>query len=149
MTDSTGTLVPFNYGDAQVRVVTIEGEPCLKGAEHHLYIVEFVDHGIKVGITGDPNRRLATHRRDAEAFGRPVGRAWVSPPHVEARSNEKALKALSDSATRREYINVPFDDALATAARLPMRRADRAAVEADRARALSTLQSILLPGVPR
>ncbi|MCT2122562.1 phage antirepressor [Dietzia cinnamea] len=27
MTDSTGTLVPFNYGDAQVRVVTIEGEP--------------------------------------------------------------------------------------------------------------------------
>ena len=27
MTDSTGTLVPFNYGDAQVRVVTIDGEP--------------------------------------------------------------------------------------------------------------------------
>ena len=27
MTDHTGTLVPFNYGDAQVRVVTIEGEP--------------------------------------------------------------------------------------------------------------------------
>lgn len=27
MTDSTGTLVPFNYGDAQVRVVTIEGDP--------------------------------------------------------------------------------------------------------------------------
>lgn len=24
---ATGTLVPFNYGDAQVRVVTIEGEP--------------------------------------------------------------------------------------------------------------------------
>ena len=27
MTDSTGTLVPFNYGDVQVRVVTIDGEP--------------------------------------------------------------------------------------------------------------------------
>lgn len=27
MSDPTGTLVPFNYGDAQVRVVTIEGEP--------------------------------------------------------------------------------------------------------------------------
>lgn len=27
MTDSTGTLVPFKYGDAQVRVVTIDGEP--------------------------------------------------------------------------------------------------------------------------
>ena len=27
VTDSTGTLVPFNYGEAQVRVVTIEGEP--------------------------------------------------------------------------------------------------------------------------
>lgn len=27
MTDSTGTLVPFKYGEAQVRVVTIDGEP--------------------------------------------------------------------------------------------------------------------------
>lgn len=27
VTDPTGTLVPFNYGDAQVRVVTIDGEP--------------------------------------------------------------------------------------------------------------------------
>lgn len=27
MSDSTGTLVPFNYGEAQVRVVTIDGEP--------------------------------------------------------------------------------------------------------------------------
>lgn len=27
MLDPTGTIVPFNYGDAQVRVVTIEGEP--------------------------------------------------------------------------------------------------------------------------
>lgn len=27
MTHSTGTLVPFNYGDAEVRVVTIDGDP--------------------------------------------------------------------------------------------------------------------------
>lgn len=27
MADRTGTLVPFNYGDAQVRVVTVDGEP--------------------------------------------------------------------------------------------------------------------------
>ena len=27
MTDDTGQLVPFEYGDAQVRVVMVDGEP--------------------------------------------------------------------------------------------------------------------------
>lgn len=31
--NDTGTLIPFNYGDAQVRVVTVEGEPWLVAAD--------------------------------------------------------------------------------------------------------------------
>jgi len=33
VTHSTGTLVPFNYGDAEVRVVSVDGEPWLVAAD--------------------------------------------------------------------------------------------------------------------
>jgi hypothetical protein len=81
-----------------------------------LYVVEFPGHGVKVGVTArDPRVRLAEHRRDAEAYGRDVGRTWVSFPHLEARAHEKALKRLAGPQQRREYLPLPFDEVVAYA----------------------------------
>jgi predicted GIY-YIG superfamily endonuclease len=81
-----------------------------------LYVVEFIDHGVKVGVTArDPQVRLAEHRRDAEAYGRTVGRTWVSFPHLEARANEKALKRLAGPGQKREYLPLSFDEVMVQA----------------------------------
>ena len=83
----------------------------------HLYLVEFVGLGVKVGISAQPLRRLQQHHRDAAAFGHTVGRTWVSPlAHVEAPANERAIKGES----RREYLRRPFDECLRQALALPM-----------------------------
>ncbi|QGH77917.1 hypothetical protein SEA_KENUHA5_45 [Mycobacterium phage Kenuha5] len=44
--------------------------------EYHLYVLELVGFGVKVGISKNPRRRLATLRKHAEGHGTPVGRAW-------------------------------------------------------------------------
>lgn len=88
--------------------------------EQYLYLAEIVDVGVKVGISTEPTRRLAGHARDAAAYGRKLGRTWVSEvPHVNARENESAIKGDS----RREYLTRTFEDCLAQANALPMRRA--------------------------
>lgn len=87
--------------------------------EAWLYLAEIIDHGVKVGISRHPLRRLKNHDGDARAYGRRLGRTWVSPiPHVNARTNEAAIKR----GARREYLDRSFDDCLAQAMALPMER---------------------------
>lgn len=82
-----------------------------------LYLVEFEDHGVKVGVSAQPMHRLKQHHRDAAAFGRKVGRTWISPiAHTEARANERAIK----SGASREYLERSFDECLAHAGALTM-----------------------------
>lgn len=83
----------------------------------YLYLAEIVDIGVKVGISRNPTNRLASHARDASAYGRKLGRTWVSPvSHTNARENESAIKG----GSRREYLARDFDDCLAQAQALPM-----------------------------
>lgn len=95
----------------------------MRGIEQHLYIVELVGVGVKVGITINPKARIATHRRDAAAYKREVGRLYISIPHIEARENERRLIALGDG--RREYMDVDYERALDLAGQLPRTRATR------------------------
>lgn len=114
--------MPFSYEGA-------EADPIVKGAEHHLYIVELIGIGVKVGISVAPSSRVMTHRRDASAYGRAIGRVWISLPHVEARENERALVRSVGPSNRREYLPITFESAVKAAAALPRTRADRAAHE--------------------
>lgn len=112
--------------------------------ESYLYVVEFIGHGVKVGITANPDRRFAQHRRDAAAFDRAVGRTWLSPvPHGNARDNERALKL----GARREYLDRPFDECVTQAEEMAFIRLDPAEVERRSQAVLRTFQAILLGGV--
>lgn len=86
----------------------------------HLYLVEFVGHCVKVGITDDVDQRIAAHQATARKLGREVGRIWVTPRHFEARRNEKALKGRS----RDEYLRRDFDALVAQACALEMTQDD-------------------------
>lgn len=85
----------------------------------HLYVVEIIGVGVKVGVTErDPSIRIADHRRDAEAYGRQVGRTWASIPHARARYHEGCLKRLAGKNQRREYLPMSFDEVLPHAQQL-------------------------------
>lgn len=117
--------------------------PIVQGHELHLYVVEFIGHGVKVGVSDKPDKRIAQHHRDAAAFGRQVGRVWLSGPHVEARSNERALKKLAGAAGRREYLPLEFEPVVEHAETLPKSRVTAATVNAQRARTEALFDSIL------
>jgi hypothetical protein len=98
------------------------GAPCLKGVEHHLYVIEISGVGVKVGISERPQARLRTHRRYACTYGFTIGRVWVSAPHVEARVNERLLMDLAGQ-TKREFLAIDFETAVAAADALIKTRA--------------------------
>jgi hypothetical protein len=104
----------------------------VEGAELHLYVLEIVGRGVKVGVSGKPYSRLKNLRREAAGYGFDAGRVWISVPHVEARANERQVMALAGPRNRREYLAVDFDIAVGAAERLAKTRVDRAAIEAKR-----------------
>lgn len=85
---------------------------------HHLYLVEFVGHCVKVGISKNPLARIAQHVAQARVFDREVGRVWVSFLHREACLNEGVLK----NRGRSEYLQRSFDDVLSQVLAMPMTR---------------------------
>lgn len=86
----------------------------------HLYVVEILDVGTKVGITDTPLSRIREHSRAARDYGRKVGRVWVSVRHLEAYNNEQAL--LRAAKSRSEYLRISFDAVMALVEALPMTR---------------------------
>lgn len=144
------TVQPFTFpttGQEVRTVLTEDAEPAIKGLESHLYVVEFGQYGIKVGITVNPADRLGEHQRAGRAFGRPATRGWLTPPHIEARGNERKLIAFcaqqAGADPRGEYFAVPFETAFAFASQLPRSRGDRAAYEADCRARLNVLKQAL------
>ncbi|WP_027944246.1 GIY-YIG nuclease family protein [Amycolatopsis taiwanensis] len=136
--------IPFEIPD--------DGEPLIEGLESHLYVVEFGEHGVKVGITANPKTRMAQHERDGRNFGRLVTRVWVSGPHAEAAANERAVIAYCrdlagvSSSRRGEYFSVPYDDVQQYAVGLPKSRGDREAFEARVNAGFNVFKSIALGG---
>lgn len=76
-------------------------------SEGYLYVVEIKNLGVKFGITRDPKNRLAQHKRDAAAYGREVGRIWLSSPHVGYVNNETTVRRTLH--TEREYVSNNFE----------------------------------------
>ncbi len=64
-----------------------------RGAEGHIYLIEFSDGTFKVGFSATPGKRLGKHKETAWCFGISISRAWISEPHLEAKANERALIA--------------------------------------------------------
>ncbi|MGX6604861.1 hypothetical protein ACWKSP_22435, partial [Micromonosporaceae bacterium Da 78-11] len=87
--------------------------------EGYLYVMEFSTGTVKVGQTEDPKVRLATHRREADAFGVYVVNYWISPSHMNFRDNEIRLInqcAKVSHRSRKEYFHaVGYEQAVAFA----------------------------------
>jgi len=98
-------------------------EPSHMPSARHLYAVEIVGVGTKIGITDKPRHRIATHMAAARAHGRETGRIWISYRHAEAETNEAALLASKTGRRKSEYLRVPFGTVMRRIARLPMTRA--------------------------
>ncbi|MGW4493846.1 hypothetical protein [Streptomyces sp. NPDC004376] len=136
------TIIPFTFPETgqPLSLPSFEGGPIVKGLEGQLYVVEFDSAGVKVGFTADPQTRIATHRRKARDFGRWAVRGALTPPHVEAWKNERALIAACREAANLpkdytgEYFPISLDVAIQFVAALPQTRGDRAAYEAEEAR---------------
>jgi hypothetical protein len=141
-------IQPFTFPTTAQELRDMIGGQVPKGLGSCLYVVEFQDSGIKVGITNDPTKRLGTHQRQGRAFGRPAKRGWFTPPHVEARANERELIAFCarqpDADPRGEYFAVPFEAACTFASRLPRSRGDEAAHEAKIQAGLDALKRAMV-----
>lgn len=64
--------------------------------ERYIYVVEFTSGSVKVGQTGNPNKRIGQHSMAAQAHGHSASRTWVSGPHIEYVANEAALIAFCE-----------------------------------------------------
>lgn len=102
----------------------------LAGCCQHLYAIEIVGVGVKVGVTGEPSKRLANHARDARNYRRQLGRWWVSVRHVEFMLNEALLIGWAGADT--EYLPKSFDDVMAKIDSLKMTTAERLFAELPR-----------------
>ena len=109
-----GRLLPAPPKPTEEQVEEMLGR--LFYAGHHLYLVEVVGVCVKVGITDDPDTRLAAHRAQARKLGRSVGRVWMSPRHAEAKLNERILRGCS----RTEYLRGDFNALVERAGQLEM-----------------------------
>ena len=85
----------------------------------HIYVVEHPTGLVKVGMTANPTKRLATIDRDSRRLlGGPLVAAWVSPPHRLYKENERTLIAECAGTYGRhsaEYFLAPFDEVLTIA----------------------------------
>lgn len=90
------------------------------GSPAHLYVVEIVDHAVKVGITTRLDSRLSYHKSMARSFGFELGRIWATPVHAEAKTNERVLSG----GHRQEYLRRDFDDVVEQASTLVYTRTE-------------------------
>ena len=133
------TIKPFDFNGQQVRTHPV-------GSEKHLYVVEIVGRGVKVGVSANPAQRFKAHARDAKAYGRETGRTWYSEPHANTTANERALMLLAGPKQKREYLPLDFESTVEAAKDLPKTQLDPIA-EAERAESVTNLfKSIVLGG---
>lgn len=138
------TLTVFTYTEHEIPI-----DPSfVDGAESHLYAVEILGSGVKVGITKDPRARIKTHERAARAHGLSIGRICLSGPHENARSNEAVVVRHFNPSGRSEYLTAPFDEVVKRMEGLAFHRADPVAVAA-RAESVTNLFKALVLGGSR
>jgi hypothetical protein len=93
----------INLGPADASS-TLPGKVKIGG---YLYAVQFKGGLVKVGRTANPAFRIREHEDNAELFGVPRTRVWLSPLHDNPKVTEKALIALasglSSGSRRHEY----------------------------------------------
>ncbi len=79
----------------------------LFGFTGHLYAIEIVGVGVKVGRAFNPSKRIKQHADAAARYGRTIGACSISPAHIEYKQNENALHQLCRQAfavrSGREY----------------------------------------------
>lgn len=105
-----------------------------RGAEGHIYIVEFSEGTVKVGFSTTPGKRMRQHAGHAAAFGISIARSWTSHPHLEAKVNERALIAWCSGRARvtrkSEYFaGLDYAELATFAGSLPMNRHTEAAFQ--------------------
>lgn len=127
-------IIPFEYESTRYDARVPD--------EKHLYVAEIKGHGVKIGITADPETRMKSHARDASAFGYELGRVWVSIPHRNASTNEALLKRHYNST--REYIDTSYEDAVQEATHTPRQRSDQAKYDQHANEVLGIFQSVVL-----
>lgn len=84
----------------------------------HIYVAEFDQGTIKVGMSVDPRARLRTHALDAARFQISITRRWISLSHADAAASEKALirwcAARASAAGGREWFSgLDFEEVMA------------------------------------
>ena len=57
----------------------------------HVYAILFKNGLVKVGKSGDPNSRIASHKSNAAVHGNPVTNFWVSPLLTDMHEAESRL----------------------------------------------------------
>lgn len=92
-----------------------------KPAVGHIYVLEMSDRTIKVGYSACPAERLMVHAVAAKKAGVSITRRWISPEHVEAGLNEKALIASCEGlggtlcdGSRERFVGLRFEDVVST-----------------------------------
>lgn len=105
----------------------------------YVYVAEFDNGTVKVGMTSDPRSRLAAYASSAGVFEVHPLRGWLSPLHLNPGATEKTLRdafaALGSIAAGREWFTeVSFEDAVSTATSLPLMPVDLAVEEAKTTR---------------
>jgi hypothetical protein len=104
----------------------------------YVYLVEFVGGIVKVGMTANPQSRLANYTSGAGVFGPQPLRGWLSPLHLNPRATEKILREVladlgSPVAGREWFTEVSFEEAINKASLLTLQPVD---VEFETARAI-------------
>lgn len=102
----------------------------------YVYVIGFGGGAVKVGMTADPKTRFGTLRGTARTFGDAIENTWLSPHHLDPRSNESSLIDLminaGGSTEQREYFTgVLFPRALELAQTLEYPAFDVAAESAN------------------
>lgn len=85
----------------------------------YLYLLEIHGLGVKVGISVDPESRIADHTLAAWQWARQLGRLWLSEHHPAWKRNEQLVKrSLLPRGHSTEYLPTTFEDALRAATAL-------------------------------
>lgn len=91
--------------------------PCRSDSGGYLYVLELSSRVIKLGMTANPRERLATHIKQAGAFGSRITGAWLSDHHANHKGSEQvALCELAARSTQsfgpERFDGVSFRDAV-------------------------------------
>ena len=88
----------------------------------------------KIGCSNNGVRRVAQHGSEAAKYGHAIVDTWISPAHLGYRDTELALiklcHAVSPPIRGREYLGMPFAEAVALAESLGITASTPAEVEA-------------------